>query len=139
MKSGTNQFHGTAYDYVVNEALNAAAPWVNARPPARRHDYGFTAGGPVYLPKIYNGRDRTFFFFNWEQFRETQNINTQSLTLPIDDFRNGNFTRALTTRSSQRTSALARSSLTICARSCASSSGMRRPSTKSTRRANEIG
>jgi len=98
MKSGTNQFHGTAYDYAVNEALNAAAPWVNARPPARRHDYGFTAGGPVTLGKFYDGHNKTFFFFNWEQFRETQNINNQTLTLPVDPYRNGDFRQALTGR-----------------------------------------
>src|SRR5262245_29868934 len=98
MKSGTNQFHGTAYDYVVNEALNASAPWVNAKPPARRHDYGFTAGGPVTLGKLYDGRNKTFFFFNWEQFRETQNINNQTLTLPTDAYRNGDFRTALTGR-----------------------------------------
>ena len=98
MKSGTNQFHGSAYDYVVNEALNASAPWVNAKPPARRHDYGFTAGGPVTLGKLYDGHNKTFFFFNWEQFRETQNINNQTLTLPTDAYRNGDFRTALTGR-----------------------------------------
>ena len=47
VKSGSNSYHGSAYDYAVNEALNAAAPWVsnNARPRVRRHDYGFTVGG----------------------------------------------------------------------------------------------
>src|SRR5215472_9997381 len=72
MKSGTNQLHGSAYDYFVNEAFNANTPWVNAKPTARRNDYGFTVGGPVVLPKLYNGHDRTFFFFNFEQFRETE-------------------------------------------------------------------
>ena len=87
MKSGTNQFHGSAYDYIVNEALNASAPWVNAKPVARRHDYGFTIGGPVLLGKFYNGHNKTFFFFNWEQFRENQNVNNQTVTLPVDAYR----------------------------------------------------
>ncbi len=65
MKSGTNQLHGSVYDYFVNEAFNANTPWVNAKPVSRRHDYGATVGGPVVLPKIYNGHDKTFFFFNW--------------------------------------------------------------------------
>src|SRR5215510_5239891 len=54
VKSGTNAYHGSAYDYIVNEALNAASPWVsnNARPRVRRHDYGFTVGGPVTLGKF---------------------------------------------------------------------------------------
>jgi hypothetical protein len=98
VKSGTNQFHGTAYDYWVNEVLNAAQPWVNAKPVARRHDYGFTIGGPVWIPKVYDGHDKTFFFFNFEQYRETQNINTQTLTLPIDAYRQGDFSRARLTR-----------------------------------------
>src|SRR5712691_9132951 len=70
MKSGTNQIHGSVYDYWVNEAFNANTPWVNTKPTARRHDYGFTVGGPVVLPKLYNGHDKTFFFFNFEQYRE---------------------------------------------------------------------
>ncbi len=98
MKSGTNQFHGSAYDYVVNEALNASAPWVNAKPVARRQDYGFTIGGPVLLGKFYNGHNKTFFFFNWEQFRENQNVNNQTVTLPVDAYRNGDFRQALTGR-----------------------------------------
>ena len=104
MKSGTNQYHGTAYDYFVNEVLNAGQPYTNdgkgnlLRPVARRNDYGFTVGGPVRIPHVYNGRDRTFFFFNWEQYRETQNINTQSITVPVQAYRDGNFTQALTKR-----------------------------------------
>ena len=96
MRSGTNAFHGTGYDYFVNEALNAATPWLNTRTVARRNDYGFTVGGPVWIPKVYNGHDKTFFFFNFEQFRETQNINGQALTVPTTNYRNGNFASALT-------------------------------------------
>jgi hypothetical protein len=99
MKSGTNQLHGSAYDYFVNEVLNANTPWTNTpRPAARRNDYGFTAGGPVVLPKLYDGHDKTFFFFNFEQFRENQNITNQLLTLPTDAYRAGNFRTALTGR-----------------------------------------
>src|SRR5437870_11701128 len=81
MKSGTNQFHGSAYDYFVNEALNAGTPFTDdgrghlLRPRQRRNDYGFAVGGPVDIPKLYNGHDKTFFFFNWEQFRENNLIN----------------------------------------------------------------
>ncbi|HEY6346086.1 MAG TPA: TonB-dependent receptor [Bryobacteraceae bacterium] len=98
MKSGTNQLHGSAYDYFVNEILNADTPWVNTKPRARRNDYGFTLGGPVKIPKIYNGHDRTFFFFNWEQYRETEIINNLFLTLPTPAYRAGNYTTALTGR-----------------------------------------
>ena len=84
MKSGSNQFHGSAYDYFVNEALNAGQPFTSSpkgllRPVQRRNDYGFTVGGPVWIPKIYNGHDKTFFFFNLEQFRENQTINNLAI------------------------------------------------------------
>lgn len=106
MKSGTNQFHGSAYDYFDNEALNAGLPWTDAgttnslktgqhiRNVVRRNDYGFTVGGPVWLPKIYNGHDRTFFFFNFEQFREGQVIRNGTSTVPTTAYRTGDFSGA---------------------------------------------
>jgi hypothetical protein len=104
MKSGTNKFHGTAYDYIVTESLNAAQPFTDngsggkVKPRQRRQDYGFTFGGPVWIPKVYDGHDKTFFFFNWEEFREFSIQNTTSQTVPIQAYRDGNFTRALTGR-----------------------------------------
>ncbi|MCU1336095.1 MAG: Cna B-type protein [Bryobacterales bacterium] len=98
MKSGTNQFHGTAYDYMVNEILNAnTALQGTARPRARRNDYGFTTGGPVWIPKVYDGHNRSFFFFNFEQFRERVGLNTP-VTVPTAAYRIGDFTTALTAR-----------------------------------------
>ena len=99
VKSGSNDFHGSAYDYMVNEALNAGAPWVsnNARPRVRRHDYGFTVGGPVLLPR-YDGHNKTFFFFNFEQYRDKQTINTILNTVPIQAYRDGDFRQAITGR-----------------------------------------
>jgi hypothetical protein len=104
MKSGTNQFHGSAYDYFVNEALNAGTPFTNdghghlLRPRQRRNDYGISMGGPIWIPKVYNGHDRTFFFFNWEQFREKNVINNIPTTVPTLLYRQGNFQQALTGR-----------------------------------------
>lgn len=104
MKSGTNQLHGTAYDYFVNEALNAGVPYTNdgnghlLRPRQRRNDYGFTLGGPVYIPKVYDGHDKAFFFFNFEQYRETTITNNVSTTVPTLAYRNGDFSQALTGR-----------------------------------------
>jgi hypothetical protein len=98
MKSGTNQYHGTGYENFVNEDLNAGNPFTDAlagtgnpRPRNRRNDYGFTIGGPAWIPKLYNGKDKTFFFFNWEQYREAVDINTQLETVPTVNYRNGNF------------------------------------------------
>jgi hypothetical protein len=89
MKSGSNQFHGSGYDYYVNEFLNAGTPFTNdgnrhlLRPRQRRNDYSFSVGGPVWIPKVYNGHDKTFFYINWEQFRETTRFNNLALTMPI--------------------------------------------------------
>jgi hypothetical protein len=96
MKSGTNQFHGSGYEYFVNEALNAAGHLSNngfgvkVRPRNRRNDYGGTFGGPVRIPKIYDGRNKTFFFFSWEQYREDVGL-TFNDTVPTTAFRNGDF------------------------------------------------
>jgi hypothetical protein len=102
MKSGTNQFHGTAYDYFVNEVFNAGNPLVtgdpkgNPRPRARRNDYGFTLGGPVDVPGVYDGHNRTFFFFNIEQYRENTTVNNLYQTVPTAAYRTGDFSSALT-------------------------------------------
>ncbi len=101
MKSGTNQIHGSAYDYFVNEALNAGLPFTNngenehIRNPIRQNDYGFTLGGPVFLPKIYNGHDKTFFFFNFEQFRQGTFTSNTVAIVPTAAQRSGNFSAAL--------------------------------------------
>ena len=86
MKSGTNQLHGSSYLYWQNEGLNAGLPFTDAsltdslksgqhvRNDDRRFDFGGTLGGPVRIPKLYNGRDKTFFFFNFERFRRPKVI-----------------------------------------------------------------
>ena len=108
MKSGTNQLHGTLYDYFVNEALNAGVPFTDAgatnpnkagqhvRNPLRQNDYGFTLGGPIYIPKIYNGHDKSFFFFNFEQFRQSAFITNTVGVVPTAAQRSGDFSAALT-------------------------------------------
>src|SRR5215471_12835774 len=102
MKSGTNQFHGTAYEYFVNEFLNAGDPYSfnsgtplkpsggKYRPVNRRNDWGGTFGGPVWIPKLYNGKDKTFFFFSYERYKEDQAL-TFSDTLPNAQYQAGNF------------------------------------------------
>lgn len=106
MKSGTNAYHGSAYDYFVNEMVNAGTPHTDAgltnslragqhvRNRQRRNDYGFTVGGPINIPKIYNGHDKSFFFFNWEQFRETQSVSNRLATVPTTGYRIGDFSTA---------------------------------------------
>ncbi len=102
-RSGTNDLHGSAYEYWVNEDLNAGQPFTDSgkghliRPKNRQNDYGFTVGGPVYIPKLYNGRNKTFFFFNFEQYRQ-HNSRLVYDTVPTADMRNGNFSAILTGR-----------------------------------------
>jgi len=106
-KSGTNTFHGTAYEIFRNEDLDANT-WfnsfngsqcavgdagclaANARPADKKNDYGGTLGGPVWIPKVYNGRDRTFFFFSWEQLGYKLGA-TNTTTVPTDAMRGGDF------------------------------------------------
>ena len=94
MKSGTNQFHGSAYEYLVNESLNSAGAYSHTDPKSRRNDFGGTVGGPIWIPKIYNGKDKTFFFFSYES-SPTTTANTNTLdTVPTLDYRLGNFNAA---------------------------------------------
>jgi hypothetical protein len=70
LKSGTNQFHGTAFNILRNEQLDARSFFAPNRAPLRQNEFGATGGGPVMLPKLYNGRDRTFWFFAYSGSRK---------------------------------------------------------------------
>src|SRR5690242_11828483 len=104
MKSGTNQYHGNAYEYFQNDIFNAGqaftvqegSPNEHVRPRVRRNDYGLTLGGPVTIPKVYNGHNRTFFFFGWEQFLQTQATLPTVRTVPTPAYRIGDFSAAIT-------------------------------------------
>ena len=99
-KSGTNQLHGSLYDYFTNETIFDAHRHFLAsrRDRSRKHNGGGTVGGPVYLPKIYDGRDKTFFFFNMEGFRNRSVTYGQRGTVPTEAMRNGDFSAILTNR-----------------------------------------
>src|SRR6202030_4779211 len=71
VKSGTNQLHGDAWEFVRNDKFDAATFFENSRTHVnkgefRQNQFGFTVGGPVYVPHVYNGKDKTFFFFDYE-------------------------------------------------------------------------
>lgn len=91
MKSGTNDYHGSVYEYFVNEAFNARQPYTNLLDRARRSDYGISLGGPIRVPKLYNGANKSFFYFNWEQFLENRLIQTSIATVPTAEYRTGDF------------------------------------------------
>ena len=97
-RSGSNRFHGSAYDYFVNEGLNSTQSFSHLLNRNRRNDFGGSIGGQVTIPKIYNGKDRTFFFFNMEIFKENALISDQTRTVPIQAYRQGDFSSILTNR-----------------------------------------
>lgn len=92
-KSGTNELHGTAYEFLRNRELNANTFFNNAngtpRPAFTQNQFGFNIGGPVYIPKIYDGRNKTFFFVNYEGFRLRQGQSFTE-TVPTLQERSGN-------------------------------------------------
>lgn len=108
-KAGTNDYHGVLYELFRNEDLDANV-WGNnynlannigprsasQRPLDRQNDYGGAFGGPLRIPHIYNGKDKTFFFFSWEQYRQTQGgVSTD--TVPTNPERGGDFSDILNT------------------------------------------
>jgi hypothetical protein len=101
-KSGTNGLHGVAFTFVRNEDLNAGKaytispdqPTQHTRSVSRARNYGGGIGGPVVIPKIYNGRNKTFFFANLELYR-TFGVGTGYQTMPTTGERNGDFSQAL--------------------------------------------
>jgi hypothetical protein len=92
-KSGTNEFHGVIYDFLRNDKLDARDFFAAAVNKRRRNQFGGALGGPLALPKIYNGRNHTFWFFNWEEQREPQTA-TRTITVPTSAQRTGNFAGA---------------------------------------------
>ena len=91
MRGGTNTLHGSAFEYLRNETMfNAHQPYNHQRPRDRRHDFGFTVGGPVYIPRVFDGRDKSFFFFSFEQNRLNNGVDVNR-TIPTEAYRNGDF------------------------------------------------
>ena len=96
-KSGGNTFHGSAFEYLRNEFFNAKSWEEGADPtqkiaPYKKHDFGYTIGGPVYIPNHYNSdKKKTFFFFS-EEWRREKNPSTILQNVPSDAERTGNFT-----------------------------------------------
>ncbi|MCS7023286.1 MAG: TonB-dependent receptor [Bryobacteraceae bacterium] len=70
LRSGTNQFHGDVFEYIRNNIFDARAFFDPRKLSLRRNQFGATLHGPIVLPKLYDGHNRTFFLFSWESFRE---------------------------------------------------------------------
>jgi hypothetical protein len=117
IKSGTNQLHGSVYEYLRNEALDANTFFANAAPPGcdanghaatgaaavkacrtlnKQNEFGATVGGPVVIPKLYNGKDKTFFFGWYHGYRLSQQGGSAAKdTLPTAAMKNGDLSNVL--------------------------------------------
>jgi hypothetical protein len=91
-KSGTRSFHGSAYEFLRNDAFNARNFFQQTVPEYKKHDYGYTIGGPVYIPGVYNkDKSKTFFFWSEEWRKELVPGQTFNLNVPSLTDRTGNF------------------------------------------------
>ncbi|PYY12122.1 MAG: hypothetical protein DMG69_02225 [Acidobacteria bacterium] len=99
-QSGTNQFHGRAFEYFRNQIMNANS-WTNnaanpivPREPFHQNNYGLSIGGPLTIPHVYSGRNRTFFFFAWEGERFSEGVLTKN-SVPTVLNRQGDFSQTV--------------------------------------------
>jgi hypothetical protein len=97
-RSGTNDVHGSAFEYLRNTDLNAANYFAPINPDGskqgdglKRNQFGATLGGPVLIPKIYNGKDKTFFFFSYQGTRTRQEPSKVEQVVPTNEQRVGDF------------------------------------------------
>src|SRR5262245_11745244 len=91
MKSGTNRLHGAGFYFLRNEVLDARGFFNSRRAPAKQNEWGGTLGGPVWIPKLYDGRDKTFWFFSWDQFYLRGGQLAGLNTLPTARMQQGDF------------------------------------------------
>jgi hypothetical protein len=100
-KSGTNRLHGTLFNYLENEDLDAGQPFNhtasgnNVLPVQRQLDFGGSVGGPIVFPHLYNGRDKTFFFVAYEEYHNTQTLNQGLITVPTNAYLTGDLSGLL--------------------------------------------
>jgi Carboxypeptidase regulatory-like domain len=97
-RSGTNAYHGTLFEFLRNNALDARPFAFTSRVPAsapfKWNQFGFTFGGPVQIPKLFNGKNRLFFMSNYEGFR-LRNQGQQTVSVPSAAMRTGDFSQVL--------------------------------------------
>jgi hypothetical protein len=86
-RSGTNSYHGTAFDFLRNDALDAKNYFDTTKLAERQNDFGGTLGGAIRIPHLYNGLDKTFFFFSYEGLRLEQPQASQLYEVPSTNFR----------------------------------------------------
>jgi hypothetical protein len=92
-KRGSNEFHSTLFEFLRNDALDARNPFSTTVDPLTRNQFGFVASGPVFLPGLYNGKDRLFWMFSYEGTRRQQAVTTTTLVPTLKE-RAGDFSGA---------------------------------------------
>jgi outer membrane receptor protein involved in Fe transport len=92
-KSGTNIVHGSAYDFIRNDDVDARGFFAASPGIYKQNDYGVSLGGPVWIPKVYHGRNRTFFFVSYEGFTDRIGTNGSFSSVPTPQMYQGNFTQ----------------------------------------------
>src|SRR5262249_10823926 len=97
-KSGTNELHGSVYEFLRNSKMDANNFFANRAGQQlasfKRNQYGASIGGPVLIPKVYNGKNHTFFFFNFEAQKKRQ-ASLAQYTVPTDLQKAGDFSQTL--------------------------------------------
>jgi Carboxypeptidase regulatory-like domain/TonB-dependent Receptor Plug Domain len=97
-RSGTNQFHGNLFEFLRNDKLVARPFFAAQRGQNVQNQYGGTFGGPVWIPRVYKGRDHTFFFFGWESLRQRNTNSNAAIVIgrvPTSEERTGQFRTAV--------------------------------------------
>lgn len=92
-KSGTNQLHGSAYEFLRNDDFDARGFFAPTRSIYKQSDFGASVGGPVIIPKVYHGKNKTFFFLSYEGFRNRLGANGSVLTVPTPEMYQGDFSK----------------------------------------------
>lgn len=93
LRSGSNQFHGALFEFLRNDKLDARPFFAARRPTVRYNEFGGSIGGPVTIPKLYRGKDRTFFNFNYTGLRNVPPASSALVSVPTAEFRQGDFSR----------------------------------------------
>jgi len=90
-KSGSNELHGTVFDYYSTPWFRAVAPFASERQSGVRHNPGGSIGGPIVIPKLYDGHNGSFFFFSFETSRGSNVLDLINPTVPLESWRDGCF------------------------------------------------
>ncbi len=90
-RNGTNAFHGQAYEYIRNTALDAAGYFATSTPVTHQNEFGVNIGGPVTIPHLFNGKDKLFFFAFYSGFRLAGGVTNSLTTIPTMAERSGDF------------------------------------------------